>query len=958
MKAAARRAVFLLCVVVLASVRSAAAQVSTGEIFGKVTDDTGAVLPGVTVTLTSSALIQPETASTAVSGAFRFPNLPIGTYSVAFELTGFKKTIREGIIIQAGFNAEINTKLDLSSVQETVTVTGESPVIDTKSTSIASNFDRVRMDAIPSARDPWVILEQTPGMVMDRQNVGGNQSGQQSSFLAHGSSSNQQWNLDGATITDMASDGSPFYFDFDAFEEIQITTGGQDASQDAGGVAINFVTKSGSNTLKGSSRYYVTDQKFESNNVTAALLAQGAGAGNPIQNIQEYGVEAGGPIVKNKAWFWGAANRNPIKVGVVGFLIDPKGDPNSRDNLRTDLTVISNQSAKINYQWAPGHKSTFLFTRDDKTRGSRGASNLRPIETTTPQTAPSNLYQADHQWIVTDRMMLTGKYTHSSASFLLDFHDPALATVQPTFDIMSNLNGRSGTQTNNIRPSQDARLDGTYFRSKFLGGDHSAKFGLRWHSTPIETITKTGGGATARFSNGVPAEASITRDGDTSRDLYSYSTYFNDSYKRGRGTLNWGLRFDHQKDRGTPTHIAANPILPDLLPAINFPGADSHVAYDDLSPRLGFTFDLSGNGKSVLKTTAARYYGLGVSTATTLSPTGQTTLRFPWRDLNGDGFVQRNELDLTRLLAFSTNYDPNNPTSLVSPRAVDPNLKNDITDEVIVGVDHELMANFGVSASYIWRRYDQFQATYVVDSLEHSSDFVPVTITASCGNASCGQSKYTVTYWQLPFTEPAQQILRNNKQRRSYQGVELTARKRFSRRWMMNAALTLNDTKYFYLGGADVDYKDPTNIAQKDGFQVGTLNARWVGKLSGLYALPWGMSVAGFFNARQGFPYVPTIQTPTRTGSLGRADVYTEPFGTHRYQDFYTLDAHFDKAFVFGRRKIVGNIDVFNLGNAATVLDRGNTSTAGEVRQNTPLANNVTTILAPRVVRFGLRIVF
>src|SRR5262249_7229930 len=263
--------------------------------------------------------------------------------------------------------------------------------------------------------------------------------------------------------------------------------------------------------------------------------------------------------------------------------------------------------------------------------------------------------------------------THSTASFLLDFHDPSLAAVQPTLDIVTNVNGRSGTQTNNIRPSQDARLDSTYFKSKFIGGDHSTKFGIRWHSTPIETITKTGCGGTARFSSGVPVEANITRDGDNSRDEHSYSAYFNDSYKRGRATLNLGLRFDHQKDRGLPTRIAASPILPDLLPAIDFPGADSHAVYNDLSPRLGFTFDIHGNGKSVLKTTAARYYGLGISTATTLSPTGQTTLRFPWRDLNGDGFVQRNELDLTKLLAFSSNYDPNNPTAPVSPRTVDRN---------------------------------------------------------------------------------------------------------------------------------------------------------------------------------------------------------------------------------------------------------------------------------------------
>jgi hypothetical protein len=948
----------VVCVVALVCAAPARAQISTGEIFGKVTDGTGSILPGVTVTLTSAALIQPQSVITASSGAYRFPNIPIGTYSVTFDLTGFKRTVREGIVIEAGFNAEIDTKLELSTVQETVTVLGESPVVDPKSTSIASTFSRDLLEKIPSARDPWVILEQTNGMVMDRQNVGGNASGQQSSFLAHGSSANQQWNLDGATVTDLASGGSPTYYDFDSFEEIHITTGGNDASQDAGGVSINFVTKSGGNMLKGSARYNVTDQKFEADNTTAALRAQGAGAGNPIQNIQEYGFEVGGPIVKNKAWFWGALQRNPIKVGVVGFLIDPNGDPNSRANLRTDLTILNNQNAKINYQWAPGHKSTFLFSRGDKIRASRGASNLRPIETTTPQSGPSPVYQADHQWVVSDRLLLDGKYTHSTASFLLDFHDPSLAAVQPTLDIVTNMNGRSGTQTNNIRPSQDARLDGSYFIPRLIGGEHSTKFGVRYHRTPYETITKTGGGATARFNSGVAAEASITRDGDTDRDLYSYSAYVNDSYKLGRSTVNAGLRFDHQKDRALPTQIRASPILPDLLPALNFAGADSGVAFNDFSPRLGYTFDIRGKGKTVAKATAARYYGVGIFTAGSLNPAGQTSLRFPWRDLNGDRFVQRNELDLTKLLSFSTNYDPKNPTSLVSPIVVDPNLKNDTTDEVIIEMDHELMANFGVSVSYIWRRYGAHQTTYVVDSLEHSADFKPVTFTAACGNASCAQPSYTVTYWQIPFTQPAQRILRNDKQQRNYQGVELAARRRFSHKWLMNAGLTYNDTTYHYLGGPDVDYKDPTNIAQQDGFQVGTLNVRWVGKLSGVYALPWGMGVSGFFNARQGFPYMPTIQTPTRTGSLGRVDVYTEPWGRHRYPNFYTLDAHFDKAFPFGRRRLIGNIDIFNAGNAATVLDLGNTSTTAEVRQNSSSANNIATILAPRVVRFGLRVVF
>src|SRR4026209_1818695 len=209
---------FLLSFVLVVSGRAASAQTGTGEIFGKVLDSTGAVLPGATVTISGEALITPQSTGVSSSGSYRFPNLPIGLYSVAFELAGVKRMVRAGVRIQAVFNAEVNGRLELSTVEETVTVTGESPIIDVRSNTLGTNFGKELLEAIPSARDPWVILEQTPGMVMSVQNVGGNISGQQASFGAHGSTSNQQWNLDGATITDMASSSSPGYFDFDSFE--------------------------------------------------------------------------------------------------------------------------------------------------------------------------------------------------------------------------------------------------------------------------------------------------------------------------------------------------------------------------------------------------------------------------------------------------------------------------------------------------------------------------------------------------------------------------------------------------------------------------------------------------------------------------------------------------------------------------------------------------------------------
>src|SRR5262245_12265390 len=224
----------------------------TQEVFGRITDATGAALPGVAITLTSPSLIQPPPTMTLATGAYRFPSVPIGTYTVTFELSGFQRLVREGVRIETGFNAEINGQLNVSSVAETVTVSGQSPVVDTKSTTMGATFSKEQLENIPSARDPWVIMERTPGMIMSSQNVGGNKSGQQLTFVNYGSGNNEVWNLDGANITDMPSSSSSLYYDFDSFEEIQIQTGGSDASVQSAGVSINLVTKSGGNTLRGS----------------------------------------------------------------------------------------------------------------------------------------------------------------------------------------------------------------------------------------------------------------------------------------------------------------------------------------------------------------------------------------------------------------------------------------------------------------------------------------------------------------------------------------------------------------------------------------------------------------------------------------------------------------------------------------------------------------------------------
>ena len=262
------------------------------------------------------------------------------------------------------------------------------------------------------------MLERTPGITMDRVNVGGNQSGQQSGYISRGASTgNNKWSIDGVDITDMAATGaSPIYYDFDMLEEMQVTTGGADVSQQTGGVGINLVTRSGTDRLRGSGRVYITDEQFQGDNINDELRAQNAGSGAPIQNIQDYGFEVGGPIKKGRAWYWGSYGTQDIKTGVVGFYKqDPVcGPPRPTDTdalracLETDLTTLNNYNWKVQVVPFTNNKFTFQNTWAEKVRNARDASDTRPIETTYRQKAVSSDF-GTFGWLTGPVAVLEGK---------------------------------------------------------------------------------------------------------------------------------------------------------------------------------------------------------------------------------------------------------------------------------------------------------------------------------------------------------------------------------------------------------------------------------------------------------------------------------------------------------------------------------------------------------------------
>jgi len=408
------------------------------------------------VTVSGPSLQQPLVAVTAESGAYQFPSVPIGTFTVTYELASFKKAVRGNVVIQTGFNAQLDQKLEIGQMTEELTVSGASPVVDTKKVSTGAVFTSEVLEKIPSARDPWQIINMTPG-VQAGLNVGGSASGQQVGLSSRGTGANVQWNLEGGSITDLSSNSSPSYFNFDSFEQIQVVNGGGDVSIQSSGLSINLVTKSGSNVFKGSSVFTFENDAMQGQNVSKEQFDAGANgflSGNPLQKIDVFSAEFGGPIVRNKLWFWGAGDRQDINGGVLNFFDASKGDlcqalitaqkqgstalkslvtydklSDVTKCLTNDRTLIKDLQWKFNYQLNSANKFQYLFQSDNKYRNHRGATSTTLAEATTQQTSdapwklPLPTHSLTHTLILSDKLVFNNQFTYVHGGFFLDYQD-------------------------------------------------------------------------------------------------------------------------------------------------------------------------------------------------------------------------------------------------------------------------------------------------------------------------------------------------------------------------------------------------------------------------------------------------------------------------------------------------------------------------------------------------------
>ncbi len=342
----------------------------------------------------------------------------------------------------------------------------------------------------------------------------------------------------------------------------------------------------------------------------------------------------GGPIRKGRLWYWGSYGKQDIKVGIIGFYQNtptcrPAGVTTSdipkvldtqtlRDCAATDQTILNNYNWKITAAPFTNNKFNFQNTWAEKVRNARDASDTRPLETAFRQkavdssfgkygwdTGPSPIWKASDQHVFTDRFLAEIQYAHIGNNFTLTFQDPGQRDIQPTFDVTTGMWGRSFQESVFVRPTESIDLTSSYFLPAFLRGDHSFKAGYRWR---------------------------------TARGL-----------SVNRVTVNLGARWDRQTDEAVAAQVPANPLIPQIMPAIDFPGLDSGVVWNDISPRIGLTYDLFGNARSIAKASFATYYGqMGPGQLSgELISIGAVFVRYPWTDLNGDAFVQANELTIT-----------------------------------------------------------------------------------------------------------------------------------------------------------------------------------------------------------------------------------------------------------------------------------------------------------------------
>jgi Carboxypeptidase regulatory-like domain len=973
-----KKGLFLGLALVLAVVPGAWAQLSTGNIYGAVTDESGAVLPGATISI-SGATTGGRSTTAGSQGDFRFLNLDPGRYKLTVALTGFTTVNRE-VIVNTGSNVNLTFGLKVATVEETVTVTAETPVVDTKKLGTDTRFTQEELTQTPNARDPWGLLRSVPGVLVDRVNIAGNESGQQASFVGKGSDNKDNtFNMDGVSITDLAAVGaSPTYYDQDAFQEITITTGGTDLKTMTGGVGVNFVTKRGTNSFKGTLRGYLTHDDLQSSNLPGEVASHTLPSGAPdnrlknpdgsfrdkadhIQQISDYGFDLGGPIIKDKLWFWGSYGKQDIRL--VRFAGT------------ADKTILKDYNGKLNWQASQNDMISAFYFNGKKLKFGRAPSYPLQLDdgvlydqAGAYSGGPQGLWKFEWNHVFSPKFFVNAKYAWYNQGFGFTPHggDTALS-----LDYVNGFAHGSSQFYHSLRPQHTVQIDSNYFASG-MGGQHEFKFGFFFKNAKVNSSSGYGGNKIVAKIQPTESIAVVWRDLRTGSGGNSYSGWIGDTFTKGQLTLNLGARFDHQKVTNLASSTEANPAFPDLVPGLDFPGGGTGVEWNTISPRVGLTYALNESRKTILRASYARYAGqLPLGDGSYDNPLSYTYIAYGFNDLNGDGFAQPNEVLVGDGPLYYSGIDPNNPNAGPnSPNKIDPNYKANIDNEFIVGLDHELAANLAVGVAYTYRKSTKISYKNRIGITP--ADFTandPTTFAAVDGKSYTGQTFSPNS--DLVDAANGGRILTNIPgYNRQFNGLELNLVKRLANKWMSRVAVAYNNwtehfpdgpvgnpSRFFRSNSTPGPYYNPQEDGGQVTFQGGGSgksqiysSSKWTFSANALYQLPWALEISGALYGRQGYLFPVYLNLPAdKDGTLSVLGVPS--VDTERLDKLWNLDLRLAKNMKLGNTNLVLSAEAFNVLNNDLILAR-------TLRANTPTFRRADEVLNPRVVRFGIRYAF
>lgn len=900
----------------------------TGLLNGTLKDDEGNPLPGVTVVAGSPSLILPQVSTiTDEKGFYRLPQLTPGIYKVVFELAGFKKVVREGIKISIG-TTTLNITMELSPISETVIIIGQAPTVDKKSTSLSLTIDRDILVNIPAARDFESVFQMAPGVI----SVDGRTSSLGSSVLS------SAFNLDGVNIIDPITGmyGS-IQVPYEIAEEYEIETGGHKAEYGSvQGSLINLITKSGGNKFSGEVNGYFRNKALQSDN-TKGTPFEGMFVGFNYEIDTTF--QLGGPIIKNKMSFFVNYSYRPHEVFVEGYPYDKD------EHVPTDYNMQF-PFFKLSWQINPAMKLIGSWNVWKAIRHHRDASMYRNEDTTRIGDFLSHTVNIAYSYITSKNLIFTAKVCGALMDLALKRKNDKPAYYEYNTRTYS---GGFGYDQIPKRGMLQFLSDVTYFNDNFYGR-HEFKAGFEFEFTSEESKfdyvkdPRNGIGYFLETLNGAPYIA-YDYENYTRKD-YTYlgGFYIQDSWSPvERLTFNLGIRLDHQEA-----------VVPkqgeDRTPAV-YQGVtyDPRVTesfkpfiWNTLSPRLGAIYDLTGDGKTVIKANFGRYYPA-------------TLIQFFYK-ANPNGYI-------IRYYRLNSDWSIKNMYSFLATAAtkIDPNLKAPHTDEFIIGIQRELFTDFSLSINYI-RRWERNLVEDVTDNAldvaaikkgEYIwSNYTPVTaIDPYDGN--------TVTFYERSESFVAETSLITNPEpsKRDYSSFEVLIKKRLSHKWLLLASYVYAKSTGL-IGTSETESAMTTSFFNNPNSHINALGRlpgerRHQIRLQGAYQAPFGISISTYYRGLAGNRYTRVIRASDLGLSLnqGSVAVFAEEKGARGLPWLHLWNIRVEKAFRMKDFAVGLIVDVFDTLNLNTTTSLQTISSSKLIK-----FEEVTGIVDPRSIRLGIRI--